>query len=226
MYRVNATIERPDAAIIARYLALKFEIVSGLVPPAQRVDPAIRSLASRDWLFAGPAITVAPQGTDSLPCVAAIGVARPGDVILVAAGGDCGTLAWGGGLTLSAEKRGCAGIAVDGAVIDSRTILQGGLPVFCRASTLGHPVTNRPGSVNVPVLFGGVTVSPGDLVLGDLDGILIVPKADISAILAPAEARRAQIQAALAKIEGTPDTIFDLYGGKQAMIAAGMDWIE
>jgi len=101
------------------------------------MDPAIKPVADRDWNVCGPAVTVKLEAVDHLMCIAALGVAQPGDVIVVAANGVTHTSVWGGGLTLSAKNLGAAGVVVDGAVLDSPMILERALAVLeeCEAKS-------------------------------------------------------------------------------------------
>lgn len=223
---VRASIERPPAELVGRFRQIAREVVVEHCSRGQIMDPAIKPLASRDWSIIGPAVTVNLEAYDHLMCVAALGVAQPGDVIVVAAQGRLHQGVWGSGLTLSARNLGVEAVVVDGAVMDTRAILARELPVFSRGSHPAHGSREKPGSVNVPVSCGGVLVNPGDLILGDLDGIVVVRREDAAAVLAACEAKSAQLRSAAAAMGTSKKTFFDLIGGREAIVRAGVEWIE
>jgi 4-hydroxy-4-methyl-2-oxoglutarate aldolase len=222
---VHATIERPPAEIVARFRDCAREVVTEHVGRSQMMDPAIKPLLGRNWNVVGPAVTVDIDSFDHLMSIAAIGVAKKGDVIVVAARGHLASAVWGGGLTHSAKNIGVEAIVVDGAVMDTRAILEREVPVFCRGSHPSHGTREKPGSVNVPVSCAGVIVNPGDLVFGDLDGIVVVRREDAAAVLAACEEKTARLrQAAGAMTQGK--TFFDIVGGKEPFVRAGVKWID
>lgn len=221
MYCVNETIARVDAALVARFALIKMEVVARL-PGVRLLDSAIKPLAPGARI-AGPAVTVALEHADGLMGAAAVAVAQAGDVILVAANADCSRAAWGGGLTRSAKVKGVAGILIDGAAMDSDSILDTGVPLFCRTTTLAYQPSSAPGSVNVDVMIGDVRVSPGDLIMADADGALIVPRASAADLLAQAETRHAELVANKRVIE-QGQGLFELRGGRQRYIDMGIAW--
>jgi 4-hydroxy-4-methyl-2-oxoglutarate aldolase len=225
-HKVNARIERVPTAVIDGLRAIPREVVTEHVGRSQIVDTAIKPLLGRDWSVVGSAVTVDLDALDHLMCIAAIGVAQPGDVIVIAARGLMELGVWGGGLTLSAKTIGVEAVAVDGAVLDSRAILQTGVPVFCRGSHPAHGTRERPGSVNVPVSFGGVLVNPGDVILGDLDGVIIVRREAAADVLASCQAKTEALGRNAKAMSGvTPRTFFDLIGGPDTIRRAGVEWI-
>ena len=226
-YRVNATIARPSSAVVTGFRNVAREVVTEHLGRSQLMDPALKPLLGRDWNVVGPAVTVDLDAFDHLMCIAAIGVARPGDVIVVAARGLTDLAVWGGGLTMSAKNVGIEAIVVDGAVMDTRAILAREVPVFCRGSHPAHGSRERPGSVNVPVTVGDVIVHPGDLILGDLDGLMVVRREDAARVLAACEEKTAALRRAAAAMAGQqPRTFFDLIGGKDTIVRAGVEWID
>jgi 4-hydroxy-4-methyl-2-oxoglutarate aldolase len=226
LHKIVVDIERPDPALVERFHHVWSEcVVQALNDVGQLMDPAIKPLCNNDWLLIGPAVTVAANGTDTLAPIVGVGVAQPGDVVVVAAHGDCTGGIWGAGLTLSAKNLGCAGAVVDGAAMDATMILKTGIPVFCRTTVMNHAVGSKPGSINVPVRCGGVQVEPGDLIMGNLDGVLVVPKARLEDVLRIAEEKTATLIAAKAKlVPGV--TLFHLRGGREMAEAKGMTWVR
>jgi 4-hydroxy-4-methyl-2-oxoglutarate aldolase len=226
-YRVNATISRPPPAVVTGFRNVAREVVTEHLGRSQLMDPALKPLLGRDWNIVGPAVTVDLDAFDHLMCIAAIGVARPGDVIVVAARGLTDLAVWGGGLTMSAKNVGVEAIVVDGAVMDTRAILAREVPVFCRGSHPAHGTREKPGSVNVPVSVGDVIVHPGDLILGDLDGLMVVRRDDAARVLAACEEKTAALRRAAAAMAGQqPRTFFDLIGGKDTIVRAGVEWVD
>jgi len=115
--------------------------------------------------------------------------ARPGDVLVIARGGDFRHASFGGMVALAAKNRGIAGVVIDGPVCDYAELLEFRLPVFCRGfSALVSRASTQTGSVGQPVICGGVHVSTGDYVLADDDGVLVIPPSQVQAIVERGEA--------------------------------------
>jgi 4-hydroxy-4-methyl-2-oxoglutarate aldolase len=225
-HRVVSRIERPSADVVARFRKVVREFVTDAVGRSQWMDPAIKPVADRDWSLCGPAVTVKLEAVDHLMCIAALGVAQPGDVIVVAANGVTHTAVWGGGLTLSAKNLGAEGVVVDGAVLDSHMILERALPVFSRGRHPAHGTWKTPGSVNVPVSCGGVVVNPGDIVFGDLDGVVIVRREQALAVLEECEEKSKILLATRARMNASKETFFSLRGGRAIVEKAGVTWVD
>ena len=153
------------------------------------VDPTIRP-AWAGARICGIASTVECPPGDNLMLHHAVAAARPGIVIVANLGGYLLTGAWGEILTVAAQAKGVAGLAVDGAVRDIVAIAERQFPVFSRGMAIGACTKERPGLLDVPIQFGGVTVRPGDIVLGDGDGLVIVDQDRAGEILEAASARR------------------------------------
>ncbi len=226
MAKVVARIERPPRALVERFRPIRLEVLVQLLTGRGLMDSAIKPLALQNWRIVGPALTAEPAGTDTMGGIMAVGVAQPGDVVVMAAQGDCSAGCWGGGLTLSAEHIGCEGVVVDGAVLDARMILQRSTPVFCRTSTARHVIADVPGSINIDVTCGGVGVQPGDLIVGELDGVIAIPRASLEALIGPAEDRNRRLEEAGRALAASRGTLFDLRGGRAMLEAKGVDWIE
>ena len=145
------------------------------------IDPACR--------LAGPAYTVDCRPADNLMLHYAVQKARPGDVVVVDAKGFMEAGPWGDVLTLQAMQRGIAGLLINGCVRDANLIIELGFPVFCRGLSIKGTGKNQPGRVGVPVSIGDVTVRPGDIVVGDRDGVAVVPHERVDATIAASLAR-------------------------------------
>lgn len=156
--------------------------------------------------MAGPALTVKTRPGDNLMLHKAIDLAVPGDVIVVDAGGDLTNSLMGELMLAHAVKRGVAGFVIDGAVRDVLAFREVNLPVFAAGVSHRGPYKDGPGEINVPVAIDGMVIEPGDLVLGDWDGVLAVPFDHVEEIYERTAAKQADEQKQAAAIEaGTSD---------------------
>jgi 4-hydroxy-4-methyl-2-oxoglutarate aldolase len=161
----------------------------------------------------GPAFTVQGAAGDNLAIHHAVAEASPGDVIVVAVGGEQGTAHAGGIVARAAKERGLAGIVVDGAVRDRPELEEIGLPVFHLGTSPRGPGKVGPGALRVPVELVGVTFAPGDLVCADADGIAVVAATEAEAVLEDARALEAKELEIVAALEHGETTI-EIYGLK------------
>lgn len=156
--------------------------------------------------MAGPALTVKAAPGDNLMLHKAIALAEPGDVIVVDAGGDLTNALMGEMMLMQMVGRGVAGVVVNGAIRDAAYIRGQTLPLYAAGVTHRGPYKNGPGEINVPVAIDGMVIQPGDLVLGDDDGILCVPFDDVEAAFKGASAKYDAEQKQMANIQaGTHD---------------------
>ena len=139
--------------------------------------------------LAGPALTVDTRPADNLMIHYALLKAKPGDVLVVDAKAFIEAGVWGDVLTQQALHIGLAGLVVNGAVRDAATIIDMGFPVFCRGLSIKGTGKNQPGKVNVPVHMGDALVHPGDILVGDQDGLVVVRPAEAAETLRLARAR-------------------------------------
>jgi regulator of RNase E activity RraA len=147
--------------------------------------------------FCGTALTVDAGPRDNLAAWAALEAARPGDVILIRTGDFCGSSVVGDIYVGMARNAGVVAIVTDGAVRDIPGIDAVGIPVFARGVSPNSPWKNGPGRVGLPIAIGGVAVDAGDIVVGDRDGVVIVPRrsaAAAAAELASVMAKEAQME--------------------------------
>lgn len=134
--------------------------------------------------IAGAALTVEVRPGDNLMIHAALALARPGDVIVVDGKGDLSSALMGEIMSQQAVALGVAGVVIDGAVRDSEAIRELGFPMFAAGLNPNGPTKNVPGRVNHPISIGGVTVSPGDLIVADADGVTVIERDKAPAMLA------------------------------------------
>jgi 4-hydroxy-4-methyl-2-oxoglutarate aldolase len=150
--------------------------------------------------FVGPALTCWCGPNDNLALMAAVALAEAGDVIVAATEGFAGAGIAGDLVVGMARNRGAAAIVTDGMVRDRDGIVAVGLPVFCRGVTANSCVRSGPGTVGLPVVVGGLPVATGDLVAGDADGVVVVPRgrlAEVAARLVVVRAAEREAEAAV-----------------------------
>jgi RraA family protein len=143
----------------------------------------------RGGALLGSALTVRVRAGDNLAIHQALTIARPGEVIVVDGGGDTGRALVGDIMKAIAESRGVAGFVIDGAVRDTAAFAASDFPCYARAAIHRGPYKTGPGEINVPVSVGGCVVAPGDIVVGDQDGVVSFPAAIAASLI---EAVRAQ----------------------------------
>lgn len=180
---------------LARWRDVPVALAVDCAPGARQIDPAIRPLrpAGQQPRLFGRAVTVQVSPPDFGAMLYALDVAGPGDVLVVDAGGDAVTAMIGEILSGHLRRKGVAGIVLDGAVRDVGTLAGwNDFAVFARHITPRGPTGAVGGSLNAPVTIGGVTVEPGDLVMGDDDGLVCLPPATMTGNLAPVQAKAAK----------------------------------
>ncbi len=150
------------------------------------LDARITPLAPH-MKIAGPAFTVEVRPGDNLMFHAALALAQPGDVIIVDGKGDSTTAQCGAIMSAEAEAAGIAGFVVYGAVRDTEELRHGQFPIFSIGSNPNGPTRSLPGRINWPISVGGTAVCPGDLVVGDCDGVVVIPKELVTDILEQAQ---------------------------------------
>ena len=163
------------------------------------IDPTSR--------LAGPALTVDARPGDNLVLHYAVLQAKPGDVLVVDAKAFMEAGPWGDVLTVLAMKRGIAGLVVNGCVRDANTIIDLGFPVFCRGLSIKGTGKHQPGRVNVPVVIGDVVIHPGDIIVGDRDGLAVVAKDEVEATIASSIAREEKEEKMRRAIEDGASTV-------------------
>lgn len=151
--------------------------------------------------LAGTAVTVRTRAGDNLAILRAFELCRPGDVMVVDADGDCANALVGGILTFYAASIGMAGMVLNGAIRDIAEIAERPFPVYAAGHTHRGPYKDGPGAINVPVTLGGMTVNPGDIVVGDQDGLLSFPPAEAEDLIAKAIAHREKEEATIAAMK-------------------------
>jgi len=164
------------------------------------MDAGIRPIAGTMHVF-GPAFTVSTPPGHNLAIHHAVAEASPGDVLVISMGGDCHYGPFGEILALACQKRGIAGVVVDGSVRDGNDIEALGFPVFCRGLAPAGTRKDDPGRIGEPIRCGHVSVTPGDIIVGDRDGVVVVPRDamdDVRAALERIAAKEVRIKDGIA----------------------------
>ncbi|HYS64329.1 MAG TPA: RraA family protein [Paraburkholderia sp.] len=150
--------------------------------------------------MAGTAVTVHTRPGDNLAIHRAFDFCRPGDVLVIDGAGDLTQALMGEIMSNFAESLGVRGLVIDGAIRDVGALRQRDFPVYARGVTHRGPYKNGPGEINVPVTVGGMVVHPGDVIVGDEDGLLAISPADVDAVIEGARRQHAREAAALESI--------------------------
>lgn len=184
---LDADFPRPGQDVIDRLAKLPAANIGDAMDRLGVADSAIQAVWPGARL-AGPAFTVWTRPGDNQGIHRALQLARSGDVIVVAGGGDESRALLGELIGERAINLGIAGFALDGAARDAEALGEIGMPVFARAITPAGPYKDGPSRLGSPVAFGGVPVMPGDIVIGDSDGVVVIPREQAAAVAEAAEA--------------------------------------
>lgn len=177
--------ERVPPAVVTQAAAFAASILADVAGRRGTLDGRITPL-SRSMRLAGPAFTVEVRPGDNLMIHAAMALAQPGDVLVVDGKGDRSCALMGAIMITACRKLGLGGVVLDGAHRDTEELLALDFPVYSVGSNPNGPTKNVPGRLNWPISCGGVAVSPGDLVVGDGDGVVVIERDRAAALLAPA----------------------------------------
>jgi 4-hydroxy-4-methyl-2-oxoglutarate aldolase len=195
-----APAERPSAEIVERFRGAPTSFIVDAMSGTGALDWRIKPLVGRSLL--GVALTCDCGPVDNLAFMAALAECRPGDVLVVATGGYVSAAVTGDLLIGVARNRGAAGFVTDGLVRDLDDLETVGLPVFAMGVTPNSPQRRGPGAVGLPIVCGGVAVASGDVVVGDRDGVVVVPRERIAATLESLEHVKAMEAATLERVRG------------------------
>lgn len=173
-FRILPLTHRPDQELLRNFLHIATPLLSDNMNRLQGASADFRPYHPSCKLV-GTAFTVRTRAGDNLMVHKAIDMAEPGDVIVVDAGGDM-TQAIIGEIMLSlAKKKGIAGFVIDGAIRDSAAFRELDFPCYAKGVTHRGPFKDGPGEINVPITVGNMLVHPGDIIVGDEDGVIAIP---------------------------------------------------
>jgi regulator of RNase E activity RraA len=203
--RILRRERKVDPDVVQRFAKLPVANVSDSMSRLTAGGARLRPMHG-GGVMAGPALTVKAPPGDNLMLHKAIALIEPGDVIVVDAGGDLTNAIMGEMMLMQMTKRGVAGVVINGAIRDAGYIRGQNLPVFAAGVTHRGPYKNGPGEINVPIAIDGMVIEPGDLVLGDDDGVLCVSFDHVEPVFKAATAKYDAEQRQIANIQaGTHD---------------------
>ena len=193
LLKIRRSFPRPSEELLDGFAGVPTGYLVDAMGGAGCVDFQIKPLAPSAQTMVGTAVTCHAGPADNLALFGALHVAKKGDVLVAATDGFTATAITGDLLLGMARNRGVGGFVTDGLVRDLAGILAVGLPVYCAGVTANSPARNGPGTVGLPVVLGGVSVESGDIVVGDRDGVVIVPLRRAQSVVAKLEdVRRAE----------------------------------
>lgn len=172
--RINEIVVRPSKKLLEQFRDYATPDICDAEIVYDAMDPQIKPWVGKETVI-GPAFTVkVPNGEGDI-VAKAIDMAQEGDVIVIAGHGNCGVSYWGDKRSAKAHGKGIAGVVVDGAFRDFGDCEKVGFPVFAKGLTMPTALKTGRGEINVPVSCGGVVVNPGDIVMGDVNGVCVIP---------------------------------------------------
>ena len=182
-YRINPRVPGPEAAVVEAFKSIPVAAIGDSMSRNVGTLGLRQYHARLDAVLCGPAVTVRVRPGDNLMIHKALMMVQPGDVLVIDGGGDVSQALVGGLMRTTCVARKLAGLVIDGAIRDLCEWAEDGMPIFARAHTHRGPSKDGPGEINVPVSCAGMAVLPGDLIVGDADGVIAVPAADAAEIL-------------------------------------------
>jgi regulator of RNase E activity RraA len=204
-FRIRKNTRKVGRDVVEKFRAIPVANVSDSMWRMAASGSRLRPMHKSGWL-GGPALTVRSRPGDNLMLHKALDMAEAGDVIVVDAGGDLTNSLFGELMLSYAVKRGVAGLVINGAVRDAEALYERNVPVFAAGVTHRGPYKDGPGEIGFPISLDGMLIEPGDLILGDWDGLVAVPYADVDTVYKAAKAKNDAETKQMADIEkGTND---------------------
>lgn len=205
-YRINPRVPGPEAEVVEAFKSIPVAAIGDSMSRNVGTMGLRQYHARLDAVLCGPAVTVRVRPGDNLMIHKALMMVQPGDVLVIDGGGDVSQALVGGLMRTTCVARKLAGLVIDGAIRDLCEWAEEGMPIFARGHTHRGPSKDGPGEINVPVSCAGMAVLPGDLIVGDADGVIAVPAADAAEVLQRSRAHLAKEAAIRASNrEGTAD---------------------
>ncbi|WP_366249548.1 RraA family protein [Terribacillus aidingensis] len=186
-FRIYSQFNRLDSSVVESFEGIATSNIGDVMGRMNAMNHGIKSVNKPGTHIFGSALTVKTHPSDNLMVHKAMDLAKPGDVIVVDACGDMGNAILGELMCHYAKTKNIAGFIVDGPVRDLYSIAEMGFPVFAKGGSPRGPYKEGPGEINTVISCGNVSVSPGDIVVGDDDGVVVIPKSDAEDILFKAQ---------------------------------------
>jgi regulator of RNase E activity RraA len=220
-YLIRRSFTRPPAELVSQFGQFATANLSDVMGKENTFDYRIKPIHPSARLL-GVALTVKIRPGDNLISMKAIELAQPGDILVISGGFDHNYSVWGGIMSLMARRKGISGVLTDGLVRDAAQIQAAGLVVFAAGLTPVGPSKDGRGQINLPVSCGGIVVHPGDIVVGDADCAVIVPREQAQSVLERAHQRIALEASWMARIEKGE---FPLISPDEEMIGRGCQFV-
>lgn len=199
-FRIAPDWPRPPLELAAALEALGTPAISDGMNHFNTMDPAIKPILERRSI-AGPAATLRLRPGDNLMLHKSLGLVRPGDVLVVDTCGCTTSSILGELIATAAFQAGLAGIVIDGGIRDIQQLKEKAYPIFARFVTPAVGGKDGPGEFGYPISCGGVPVHPGDLIVGDENGVVVIPPADAEKVLADGRKKRSYEETRMAEIK-------------------------
>ena len=187
-YRIQPRAEGPGAAIVQAFRSIPVAAIGDAMSRNIGTIGLRQYHARLDTVLCGPAVTVRVRPGDNLMIHKALMMVQPGDVLVIDGGGDVSQALVGGLMRTTCVAKQLGGLVIDGAIRDLTEWAEEGMPIFARGPTHRGPSKDGPGEINVPVSCAGLAVLPGDLIVGDADGVIAVPAAEAAEVLRRSQA--------------------------------------
>jgi len=171
-FRVYENVNRPEKELIEGFKGIQTANIGDCMNRMGAINGSIRQMNEKNIL--GPAYTVKVPSGDNLMIFLAVEKAQPGDVLVIDGEGCMDRALVGEILAKFAESKKLGGFLVDGCIRDSEILTKMDLPIFAKGTNPNGPYRNGPGEINVPVSIGGKVIHPGDIIIGDSDGVIVV----------------------------------------------------
>lgn len=191
-YRIHPRAAGPEAGVVQAFKAIPVAAIGDAMSRNVGAIGLRQYHARLEAALCGPAVTVRVRPGDNLMIHKALMMVQPGDVLVIDGGGDVSQALVGGLMRTTCLARGLGGLVIDGAIRDLCEWAQDGMPIFARGHTHRGPSKDGPGEINVPVACAGLAVLPGDLIVGDADGVIAVPAAEAAEVLRRSQAHLAR----------------------------------
>jgi regulator of RNase E activity RraA len=221
-FRIRKNTRKVGPEMVEKFRGLPVANVSDSMSRMTATGARLRPM-HRSGALAGPALTVRSRPGDNLMLHKALDMAEAGDVIVVDAGGALTNSLFGELMLAYAVKRGVAGLVIDGAIRDAEALRQSNLPVFAAGVTHRGPYKDGPGEIGFPIAIDGMLIEPGDLILGDWDGLVAVPFDAVETVYAATKAKHESEIRQMAAIEAGSN---DRSWVDQALERLGCEFVE
>ncbi len=196
-FRIFTDFDRPDQKIVEKFKNLCAANIADNMNRCFCLHSSIKKINRKPLKMVGPAFTIKSKVVDNLMVHKSLDLAKPGDIIVIDAEGDTEHAILGEIMVREAIECKIGGFLIDGAIRDIAEIRELDFPVFAIGATPRGPFKEGPGEINVPIACGGVVVNPGDIIVGDDDGVVVVPSRYAEEIIEKTEAKLSQEQKAI-----------------------------